>query len=143
MGKVFCQKCGSVLSESAAFCPACGSANEGGGAKASKPSSQSKMIWIIILSVLFVIALGVAIFILTDTSGFLRVNQKIEDMEYLDNYFASVNDIGKNVWVGSDDYNYLKSEQNQYYVILGICGIVGLMSLVGNILLFMKIKKKK
>ena len=137
MGKVFCQNCGSVLSESAAFCPACGSANEGGGAKASKPSSQSKMIWIIILSVLFVIALGVAIFILTDTSGFLRVNEKIEGMEYLDNY------LGENVWVGSDDYNYYKSVQNQYYVILGVCGIVGLMSLVGNILLFIKIKKRK
>ena len=135
MGKVFCQKCGSVLSESAAFCPACGRANEGGGAKASKPSSQSKMIWIIILSVLFVVAVGVAVFILTDTSGFHMVNQRIENMEYLDDSLGGI--------VGSDTYNFLKSEQNKYYIILGVCGVVALASLVGDILLFLKIKKKK
>ncbi|MBQ6701882.1 MAG: zinc ribbon domain-containing protein [Clostridia bacterium] len=139
MGKVFCQNCGSVLSESAAFCPACGSANEGGGAKASKPSSQSKMIWIIILSVLFVVSVVAIVLILNST----ELHQTTQMYEFLKAATEFEELVGRNPNPYLAEYKQVKSELMSYYISVGVCGVVALASLVGNILLFMKIKKRK
>jgi len=140
----YCQKCGREIFDEAIVCPGCGCAVGNGEIKTEKQTSTFKknnMQWIIIVSILFLVFAGVAILLLT-SDGFVRAS---DQYRYLHSDYGQ---LGKRISAsGAIEWQQkvddVKDTLTSYYVGIGVCGVLALTALVGDILLFFNRKKVK
>lgn len=134
----FCQRCGEEIMDEEVFCPGCGCSVENTDVKKIEKIStfkRNRKRWIIVLSALFAFFAIVTVLILV-SRGF---DDTIDMYQY---YHSDLGTLGKRVggtlatieW--EQKVNALKTKLVFYYVAIGICGVLALASLAGDIHLF-------
>lgn len=139
-----CAHCGKELLDEAVVCVGCGcpvNSKETENPQKKSTSKTNKKVWMIVLSVLFVVSVLVIVLIFT-SSDFIRTK---DTYDYLHSDFGTMSIRGGSEraieWQSKVDA--VKSELITYYIGAGVCGVLALTSLVGNILLFTKKSKKQ
>ena len=139
----FCEKCGAQIAQNAEICPSCGCAVKSKEIKKEENIStfkKSEKTWIIILSIFFVTFAGAVILLLT-SKGFVRAR---DWYQYL---HSDLGQLGKNLSLsGAIEWQQrvdaVKAELVPYYIGIGICAVLAIVALAGDILLFVNKKKK-
>ncbi len=123
----YCQKCGKEIMDEAVVCPSCGCSVANSEIKNVRKAStfkRNRILWIIILSVLFVI------FAIATVSLLDGVHYHIDMYQF---YGACLKK--GSVGVTYQDVDKAKYDIMLYSVVVGLCGLFSLASFIGDICL--------
>ena len=140
----FCEKCGKELFDEAVICVGCGCPVEKTKVKEEEKiltPNKNKKLWMIVLSILFVVFVGVAILLLTSRE-FVRTSDLYQYLH------TDLGQLGKNISVsGAIEWQQrvdsAKDVLIPYYIGIGVSSVLALTVLVGEVLLFVSTKKVK
>lgn len=137
----YCTHCGKELLEEAVVCVGCGCAVNGivKNKQSMSTFKRNKRQWIIVFSVLFVVFVSATIMLLT-SSDFIKTS------DFYTYLHSDMGKFGNNLSIDRQVQWQLEVEAARdklipYYVGIGLCGILALTSLIGDILLFVNKRK--
>ncbi len=140
----FCEKCGKEIMDEAVICPGCGCAVNRNALKNEHKVStfrRNRKQWLIVFSVLFIIFSATTIMILTSTD-FIKTSDLYKylhsDLATFGNQYSASSQIN---WQRRVDATIDKLIP--YYIAIGVCGILALTGLVGDVLLITLKSKNK
>ena len=139
----YCTHCGKELLDEAVICSGCGCA-ENDIIKNKFPISRfkrNKRQWIIIFSALFVVFASATIMILT-SSDFIRTSDLYTYLHSDMGKFGNELSIDRQIeW--QLEVEAARDKLIPYYIGIGLCGVLALTSLIGDILLMVNKRKIK
>lgn len=137
----YCSKCGKEIQDGSITCADCGcAASDSMTSNSPKASTSKKKQWIIFCSILFVVFALIAIILLT-SEDYIRARDSYTYLNSSHRQQFNFTDADYIQW--QTEVESTESQLTSYYIGIGICGVLALASLAGDMILLISKNKNK